>query len=754
MVTITGPAPGSENAAQGTIFYNPDGAVVLTCTLDGHPVTCSTNGLYTYSAGAGPHTFTVQGVDAAGNASNVATLTFNVDGDPPIVTGIQVTDSSYGTLSFTTELTDDSNITEIHCVVDGVDHPCGAGPSGSITLEGIGHGAHTIAVYGVDEFGNSGQPVAISQAPAPHVGTSAQEQLEGHLIGIGDGYVLFGGVVTDDGGPTSSMDTFDAIMANAVTATQVYPTRTPRILGYAVNPDPTACNNVLAAIADKLGGSGSCNSIAGFPWYRQLTDPDLLAGELASADVFLIHDMGDASTATALYPSWRQPLLDFLNSGGVVVFYDGQGENGPHQTWCTLRECDTNILPQHSNWFPFEQDEPILRIAMPENVGGGFPLMISQPEDVVARGLTIDSFQSPMLFTTTESGSTFGSVQAFHIADVVSEVVEPYGYYPGAFHERKANLEGDLYGGEGNSHEIAPQPTNGGPPVPSKITNVLTLWNKDHTWHDYPVSTSYAVVFDKPFPDPVRVEVRSQMNGGAYIYNAPVAFQNSRGETIVRHTGHDGAVVQSLIGGGTITAGTTNSKGVDHRLTTYFGVQPLDTLLVLNVPAEPVITPDPDSLDVDFGVLDSFPAGMVDADLGLPHLQRLDRQRERVHADLPRPPPTSPTALTPPSSPSLVVSSTLTPSRWTWWRPSKTAPAAPCWLTPTPAAPSVAMTRSCQISARGRSRTRPAPSIPASTARTSNTGSPRIGTPRVIPIPPSSARFRPVARPSAARLIA
>jgi hypothetical protein len=154
---VTGPA--------GSIIYTTGNAVSVQCTIDGPPVSCD-SGVVNYNLGDGPHTFVITGTDADGNAA-AASVMWNVDAAPPLVTSLSFTPTGAGEGEVDFTLSDTSLIVEIHCVLDGNDNVCGSGTSGQFA---VATGNSHIEVYGVDEWGNSGQAfTATTTVPAPRI---------------------------------------------------------------------------------------------------------------------------------------------------------------------------------------------------------------------------------------------------------------------------------------------------------------------------------------------------------------------------------------------------------------------------------------------------------------------------------------------------------------------------------------------------------------------------------------------------------
>ncbi len=130
-------------------------------------------------------------------------------------------------------------------------------------------------------------------------------------------------------------------------------------------------------------------------------------------------------------------------------------------------------------------------------------------------------------------------------------------------------------------------------------------------------AVSIASVLEKPFPEPVRVDVAHQDGNQSWVTGAPVAFQDSLGRTSVGHTALDGSDVHALHGGGTVSVGSSSSVGnvaertIRQDLTSYLGIVGFDTLYTLDVPAEPATTPPDTDNEVTVLWPDTGPSGIL-----------------------------------------------------------------------------------------------------------------------------------------------
>lgn len=166
-VVIVSPDDDAFTTSTGTIIYTTGDAVSATCELNAQGSTCgfgSAPQFFQYSnLPDGHHTFEIIGTDLSGNETK-ASVTWNVDSEPPTVQGFSILSAggTGGSVQFT--LRDASEISEIHCDLDGVESLCGSGTFGSQDWDGLVE--HRIEVWGVDEWGNSGETAPAATAPS------------------------------------------------------------------------------------------------------------------------------------------------------------------------------------------------------------------------------------------------------------------------------------------------------------------------------------------------------------------------------------------------------------------------------------------------------------------------------------------------------------------------------------------------------------------------------------------------------------
>jgi hypothetical protein len=115
----------------------------------------------------------VQASSSSGVAGALTTVQFVVqvvDTSAPVVTSITATILGPESVRVSYTLTDQSTIVSIRCRIDdGPYFECGSGTSGSIVLNDLVPGEHTVDVYGVDILGNTGGTTQPSAPPSTTV---------------------------------------------------------------------------------------------------------------------------------------------------------------------------------------------------------------------------------------------------------------------------------------------------------------------------------------------------------------------------------------------------------------------------------------------------------------------------------------------------------------------------------------------------------------------------------------------------------
>ena len=157
--TITTRPPTPTNQTGATFgFTSTESGVSFLCQIDGGGFSPCTSP-HTYAGlSVGNHTFSVKAQDAAGNQSLAASVTWTIDGTPPVAPTI-----TKATLT-ATSTTHSAAFTFNHiergatflCQLDGAGfNPCSSGK----IYAGLGQGSHTFSVKAQDASGNQGPSV-------------------------------------------------------------------------------------------------------------------------------------------------------------------------------------------------------------------------------------------------------------------------------------------------------------------------------------------------------------------------------------------------------------------------------------------------------------------------------------------------------------------------------------------------------------------------------------------------------------------
>jgi hypothetical protein len=170
-IDTTGPTVEITSGPTGSILFSqaefafgsPEAGATFECKLDGDDTTytsCTSPKSYSGFA-AGPHTFSVRGIDALGNRGAADTQSFSYDPDStkPDITVTEAPDAFIAVDDATVEFSVSEPAT-ITCTLDGQPlTPC-APPS--VTAQGLLDGPHTIVINAEDPSGNKATPATIS----------------------------------------------------------------------------------------------------------------------------------------------------------------------------------------------------------------------------------------------------------------------------------------------------------------------------------------------------------------------------------------------------------------------------------------------------------------------------------------------------------------------------------------------------------------------------------------------------------------
>ncbi len=562
-VTIAQPSgsqhlPGPDGSF--TFSTGPDPAGLppktIACAVDGAAVSCTLAGSGTYSVPDGTHTLTITVTDSLGN-STTTSVTFVVDSTPPLVTQLTATNSINGNATVNYALTDESDVTSVHCVLDGVDIECGESASGGWNYNGLTPGVHDLQLYGIDQVGNSGQSATPGPVPTTRAEITFTEVYDTGRV------VLIGHPDLDE---PDLRDIFaNAIRTSEPTLERLAANKAPRILAYQPYPlDPDACTDMVTAIGQNLEGIDDefdCNnSFVLPPGYTTLGSASSLATALRGADVFIVPDFnyvgGDACddgrrpqeetpSPFELGALWYQTLLDFVNAGGVVIVLDG------------ATDCDGDYEPDFIEEVLTNNGKEARRpIQNAQDVNSPVLLSLSDPEAEIDDEEVWQS--DDLLVGDTELGEDDNGVEFV--------VFDNYGITV------YSDSEGDCIDCER--------------PIQARRPGGIGFRELEST------------VIEKPFPDPVRITVQTDCRSlkgaqqaqilvgpgtGCPDEGEPVAFVALGPDTIdhgVIHTDPDGVAIRNLPKGGTLTAASASGLNDDEALVSFLGVKPLDTLTV------------------------------------------------------------------------------------------------------------------------------------------------------------------------------
>jgi hypothetical protein len=329
---ILEPGDGEVVGITGDIVFSVgEGTETVVCTLDGGEVDCAAPS-YSFFLPGGEHTFTVQAFDAAGNPGDPASVTFEVDADPPIVTSIvQLPGGTGGTESFTVTLTDRSQVTSVRCRIDGGNFfTCGAQATSTFPVNELSPGEHLLEVFGIDQFGNTGQGALSRNPPTPFARFAFTHVAgPGHLVLIGHDWAgIF--VPKTPGEPPPELDELDEVLVNSIglaPAARDGFARGFEVVVFTHNAGDDEIENTRDVIDAGLDTND------GFPWFNELDDPAALEAALVGADALLILDQNGASWDDSdplfgIAGEWEPILRAYLEVGGVVVLNDGYFSDG------------------------------------------------------------------------------------------------------------------------------------------------------------------------------------------------------------------------------------------------------------------------------------------------------------------------------------------------------------------------------------------------------------------------------------------
>ena len=153
---------GLVNSTSGSFtFSDSEAGTGFRCSRDGAPATACTSPASYAGLGEGAHTFAVQAVDAAGNASSPATASWTVDTVAPTMQINSPVGSVLNDTSPTFRFTASEPGTATACAIDGAPVVT-CSTLTSQTSSGLADGPHTFTVTGTDQARNTGPAASYS----------------------------------------------------------------------------------------------------------------------------------------------------------------------------------------------------------------------------------------------------------------------------------------------------------------------------------------------------------------------------------------------------------------------------------------------------------------------------------------------------------------------------------------------------------------------------------------------------------------
>ena len=154
------PYPTIATSTASVGFVAEPTAVEVICTLDSQaPIVCTGTSATFSGLSDGPHTITVQAVDAAGRAGPSISTSVSVDTVSPPISWLSQPAATVATGDVTLAFVTDDPTSTTWCSLDGAAASVCASP---LSLTGLADGPHAVSVYAVDRVGNVGAAIQSS----------------------------------------------------------------------------------------------------------------------------------------------------------------------------------------------------------------------------------------------------------------------------------------------------------------------------------------------------------------------------------------------------------------------------------------------------------------------------------------------------------------------------------------------------------------------------------------------------------------
>jgi large repetitive protein len=174
--TITSPAPDPNASSASFSFTDGEAGATFRCKLDGGAASACTSPKAYSGLADGQHTFSVTAVDAAGNQSAAASVTWTIDNaSPPAPTITAKPPSASGSANASFSFTDADATATFECKLDSAAYAACGSPA---SYGPLAEGSHTFAVRARDAAGNLSNATSydwtidLTAPPAPDLSTT------------------------------------------------------------------------------------------------------------------------------------------------------------------------------------------------------------------------------------------------------------------------------------------------------------------------------------------------------------------------------------------------------------------------------------------------------------------------------------------------------------------------------------------------------------------------------------------------------
>ena len=168
------PSNPSANTSPSFSFSHVESVYTFECQLDGGGFSTCTSPDSLGGLSNASHTFRVEGIDANGVATSIASYTWTVDNTPPTITAEPDNPSSNTSPSFS--FTHTQSAYSFECQLDGGGFSACSSPD---ALSGLSNGSHTFEVEGAGGDGATTQPASYTWTIRPTAPTGGALTVDG-----------------------------------------------------------------------------------------------------------------------------------------------------------------------------------------------------------------------------------------------------------------------------------------------------------------------------------------------------------------------------------------------------------------------------------------------------------------------------------------------------------------------------------------------------------------------------------------------